>query len=87
MPIPGGHHKSNYKCSRADKCEACGLCEERCPMDALKLDEDDNLIFDADRCLWCAVCVYKCPIRERGRSPIKFVWNNTSFDEFLGMMF
>jgi len=113
MPIPGGHHKSNYKCSQADKCEACGLCEERCPMDALKLDEDDNLIFDADRCLGCGVCVYKCPtgnlslerrpvgsdipdnfkefinrhFRERGRSPIKFVWNNTSFDEFLGMMF
>lgn len=43
-----------------DLCIGCGLCEEVCRMDALKV-EDDTVIFDRDKCDLCGDCIASCP--------------------------
>ena len=68
------HHKShdisNYRVrTTAETCKACGLCVERCPMDALSLEgssvatnkKGKAAMLDPDKCIGCGVCVYKCP--------------------------
>jgi len=43
-----------------DTCEGCGVCLERCQMEALRLEED-KVILDVDRCIGCGLCVSTCP--------------------------
>ena len=43
-----------------DTCEGCGLCVERCQMEALRLEED-KVILDVDHCIGCGLCVSTCP--------------------------
>jgi len=53
--------KSNY-ISRVnhDLCEGCGLCEERCPFQAIKI-ESNKFFVDSDKCYGCGVCAITCP--------------------------
>jgi ferredoxin len=48
-----------------DDCTGCGVCVERCPVDAIRLREDsdgsDYACVDAARCIGCGVCVRFCP--------------------------
>jgi ferredoxin len=44
----------------ADACQACGLCIERCQMDALWM-RDDRIEMDRGRCIGCGLCVSTCP--------------------------
>jgi len=41
-------------------CQGCGICLNRCQMDALQL-EDGRVILDLDRCIGCGLCVSTCP--------------------------
>jgi len=41
------------------ECSACGTCAERCPMDAINVDE--TAAIDLTRCLGCGVCFPTCP--------------------------
>lgn len=41
-------------------CEGCGVCVERCQMEALYL-EDEKVVLDIDRCIGCGLCVSTCP--------------------------
>lgn len=43
-----------------ETCVACGICVERCQMDALRV-EDDRVVLDSDRCIGCGLCVSTCP--------------------------
>ena len=43
-----------------DLCINCGLCEEVCRMDAIKV-EDDTVIFDREKCDLCGDCIASCP--------------------------
>ena len=44
----------------AEACAGCGVCVERCQMDALTLDEGRARL-DPDRCIGCGLCVTTCP--------------------------
>ncbi len=64
------HDFSNY-CLKTnpETCKACGLCVERCPVQALRLETSPvapnkyakAAMLDPGRCLGCGVCVHKCP--------------------------
>lgn len=45
-----------------ETCLQCGLCVERCQMDALQM-QGDEVRLDPDRCIGCGLCVSTCPSR------------------------
>jgi Na+-translocating ferredoxin:NAD+ oxidoreductase subunit B len=53
---------SNY-ISRVERidCTGCGTCEARCPMAAIKMDDEDISTVDERLCIGCGVCVSTCP--------------------------
>ena len=57
---PARFFASNYYASiDADLCKGCGVCVERCQMDAI-IQEGKNFRVDLDRCIGCGLCVTKC---------------------------
>jgi NAD-dependent dihydropyrimidine dehydrogenase PreA subunit len=42
-----------------DKCNSCGVCEDRCHMDAVSVD--GTVAIDLAKCIGCGVCVTGCP--------------------------
>lgn len=59
----GGHaalSRSNYVARvDAEACVSCATCEERCPMDAITV-EDDIAVVDEAVCIGCGVCTPTC---------------------------
>ena len=52
--------RSNYVSTvDSELCSACETCAERCPVDAIEVD--DVAVVDADMCVGCGVCVPTCP--------------------------
>jgi len=45
-----------------EDCIGCGTCVEKCPMEALKLEENIANV-DENRCIGCGVCAHHCPER------------------------
>lgn len=47
-----------------ESCNGCGLCENKCPVNAIKIEVRENsnkmAIIDEDLCLGCGVCVRVC---------------------------
>jgi len=43
-----------------ETCDGCGVCVNRCQMEALSL-EDDRVVLDPARCIGCGLCVSTCP--------------------------
>ncbi|MFX1316574.1 MAG: DUF362 domain-containing protein [Promethearchaeota archaeon] len=43
----------------SDLCVGCGICEDRCNMDAIHLEDDISHV-DKTRCIGCGVCVPTC---------------------------
>jgi NAD-dependent dihydropyrimidine dehydrogenase PreA subunit len=43
-----------------ETCDGCGICETRCQMEAIYLD-DGYATLDLDRCIGCGLCVTTCP--------------------------
>lgn len=54
-------HTNFYSQIMADECIGCGLCEERCPMGAIRM-EADTAVVNRDRCIGCGVCVGSCNV-------------------------
>lgn len=50
------------------KCIGCGICVEKCPIEAISLI-DGKAYDDENRCIGCGVCVHHCP--ENARTLIK----------------
>jgi ferredoxin len=44
----------------ADQCSSCGLCLDRCQVDAIEEGEDTWSVLE-DRCIGCGLCVAECP--------------------------
>lgn len=42
-----------------EKCTGCGLCEQVCPVDAIKIDKVVKV--DEDVCVDCGTCISECP--------------------------
>jgi ferredoxin len=62
QPQPARFFASNYY-ARIDAvlCEGCGVCVQRCQMDAI-ISEDKNFRVDLYRCIGCGLCVTKCKL-------------------------
>jgi Pyruvate/2-oxoacid:ferredoxin oxidoreductase delta subunit len=42
-------------------CVGCGTCVERCPVDAIELNEDEKAERNAEWCIGCGICAHFCP--------------------------
>jgi ferredoxin len=58
------------------RCQGCGVCLQRCQMEALTL-ENDRMHLDAERCIGCGLCIPTCPTgalslqrKARGQQPV-----------------
>ena len=43
-----------------ETCDGCGICVDRCQMEAFTLEED-RVVSNSDRCIGCGLCVSTCP--------------------------
>lgn len=60
QPRPARFFASNYYAGiNMDFCTGCGVCAERCPMDAI-IPDDVHFCVDLDRCIGCGLCVTRC---------------------------
>jgi ferredoxin len=44
-----------------DGCTGCGMCVDRCPMDACSLNDDAKAVVNEQLCIGCGVCAHFCP--------------------------
>lgn len=51
-------HTNFYAACIEEKCTSCGVCVDRCPMEAISLE--GTAIVNNDRCIGCGVCVAAC---------------------------
>lgn len=46
-----------------EKCQACGICARRCPVEAIEGSKNLIHIIDQDKCIKCGTCLEVCPPR------------------------
>jgi ferredoxin len=51
------HHHYGVKIIE-EECTKCGICVENCPMDAIDLDSNPQIL---PTCIWCTTCELVCP--------------------------
>lgn len=47
----------------AEKCQACGVCRQRCPVEAIAGAKRRPHVISQDRCIKCGTCLAVCPTR------------------------
>ena len=45
-----------------DTCTGCGLCERKCPTQAIKL-ENNKPVWISETCCKCSACINRCPAK------------------------
>jgi ferredoxin len=61
IPNPADFTSSNYRAViDQESCSGCGSCVERCPMEAIAL-QDDIANLQEKRCIGCGNCTIDCP--------------------------
>ncbi len=91
VPNAGRFLSSNYiPVFDTENCTACGVCADRCPMDAISAG--DAVAINRERCIGCGVCVTGCPAGaialelkpddkvRRPPSPEKYTFMRSSLD-------
>lgn len=43
-----------------DLCMGCGLCAEKCPVGAIRM-ENDRPVWELEECEMCLGCLHRCP--------------------------
>lgn len=49
--------------AKSESCDACCICVDTCPFNALSLN-NDHIVINWEKCMGCGVCVDKCPNQE-----------------------
>jgi len=44
-----------------EACSGCGICVEKCPVDAIELNDSNIAEVNAEYCIGCGVCAHFCP--------------------------
>lgn len=52
--------RKTSKLSVSDACISCGLCEKKCPVQAIKM-QDKKPVWVKDKCTMCLGCLHRCP--------------------------
>lgn len=61
-PRPSEIVFSNYIAGvESELCIGCQTCLERCQMNAMRMNDQDQAEINADRCIGCGLCVTTCP--------------------------
>jgi len=55
---------------QVDGCVHCGACISVCPVKAISMTPDYQVVFDRERCISCLVCVPVCPVKAIQPPPI-----------------
>ncbi|MFZ5644960.1 MAG: flavodoxin domain-containing protein [Bacillota bacterium] len=74
MSIPGSSDYKNKTIPKypvapevlKEQCAICKKCLEICPVEAIAIDSQSNLITDINLCILCFACVKNCPSHARG---------------------
>jgi Na+-translocating ferredoxin:NAD+ oxidoreductase subunit B len=63
MPAPAVIWSHNYYAAvDGESCAGCGVCVDRCQVDAIKIDEESgHCVINLKRCIGCGNCVVTCP--------------------------
>ena len=46
-----------------DKCQACMICQKKCPVEAIVGGKNRIHVIDQDKCIKCGTCFEACPPR------------------------
>jgi F420-non-reducing hydrogenase iron-sulfur subunit len=46
-----------------DKCQACMICQRKCPVEAIEGRKNQIHVIDQDKCIKCGTCLEACPPR------------------------
>ena len=44
-----------------EKCSACGVCQDACPVVAITTDDSGKRVIDPEKCISCGTCAAMCP--------------------------
>jgi F420-non-reducing hydrogenase iron-sulfur subunit len=46
-----------------EKCQACGICLRRCPVEAIEGGKNQIHVIDQEKCIKCGTCLEVCPTK------------------------
>lgn len=72
-------HSNAVPFVKGDDCIACGICVEKCPVEAIVIDETASI--NPEICIGCASCIAVCP-----ESAISNKWDVVNNETFLERM-